>query len=48
MGGGDGVVVVGVCVHASDVSFLALPRGASIEEKGETRNYTVFQKVPQD
>jgi hypothetical protein len=40
--------VVGMCVHACDVSFLALPGSANIEEDGETGNYTVFQKIPQD
>jgi len=42
------VVMVGVRVHACDVSFLALPGSAKIEEIGEAGNYTVFQQVAQD
>jgi len=41
-------MMVGVCVHACDVSFLALPGSANIEENGETGNYTAFHQVPQD
>jgi len=42
------VVMVGVCVQACDVSFLALPGSANIEENGETGNYIVFQQEPRD